>query len=91
MFSQGFFHGNVNDQKIPIIHHSIHNTDLYMLQNLAMQAVTGREEFPLTLSWLSGQPPSDAHSNHGNTETVNATMETGTTSSMDNSAQAQVC
>lgn len=35
-------------------------------QDMAVKNITGKLEFPLTLTWLSGQPPEDRLGSHGN-------------------------
>ncbi|XP_052769882.1 dnaJ homolog subfamily C member 17-like isoform X2 [Mya arenaria] len=46
--------------------------------DVAMKNVSGKPDFPLTLSWLSGQQPEDRLGNHGNSDSTETRKATGT-------------
>ncbi|XP_045170283.2 dnaJ homolog subfamily C member 17-like [Mercenaria mercenaria] len=57
--------------------------------DMAVMNVKGKEDFPLTLSWLSGQPPEDRLCNHGNQETDDRQKAASDTSAHSFSAPSQ--
>ena len=63
------FHTNSNNDSIVLYLTKAPIPSVVILfQDLVVNTVSGKEEFPLTLSWLSGQPPEDRLSSHDNSD-----------------------